>query len=118
MMKKDQLQRLSKTEEKVFKALQKSVKDIQNARPKRPLKEGETVYSNFDHCYGMTEEQVKDSDMHHQHAAYNFCGYVWFDPEKQQFVEEINVYRNVVNTLYGKTLDEVIQEAIMLYGNN
>ena len=120
-MKKDQLQRLNETEEKVFKALRKNIEDIRDrsiTEWKRPLKEGECAYSNFDDQYELTEEQVKASGMYHQHAAYDFCGYVWFDPEKQQFIEQIWIYRNITNVLYGKTLDEVIQKAVNLYGSS
>ena len=117
---KYQLRELSRAEERRFKATQEDVEDMQNQSNKKyekPEKEGDTVYSNFNYSYEMTEEQVKNSGMYHCHPAWNFCGYVWFDSEKQQFAEEIMVYKSVVNILYGETLDKVIQKAIELYGS-
>ena len=117
---KYQLRELERTEARIFKTIQGDVKNMQNQSNKKyekPEEEGDTVYSNIDHTYEMTEEQVKNSKMYHCHAAWNSCGYVWFDLEKQQFVEEIWVYKSIVNVLYGETLEAVIQKAIELYGS-
>lgn len=117
---KYQLRELSRAEERRFKTTREDVEDMQNQfnkQYKKPEREGGIVYSNFNHEYDMTEEEVKNSNMYHAHPAWNFCGYVWFDSEKQQFVEEIMVYKSVANIFYGGTLDEVIQKAIELYGS-
>jgi hypothetical protein len=118
---KYQLRELERAEARTFKISQERIENMQtksNIKYKKPEEEGNTVYSNFNHDYEMTEEQVKNSGMYHQHAAWNFCGYAWFDIENQEFVEEVMIYRSVVNVLCGETLDEVIQEAIDLYGGS
>lgn len=116
---KYQLRELERAEARTFKTSQERIENMRNqsnTEYEKPEEEGDTVYSNLDHSYEMTEEQIKNSRMYHQHAAWDFCGYVWFDTEEQRFIEEIMIYKSVVNTLYGKTLESVIQEAIMLYG--
>lgn len=116
---KYQLRELERAEARTFKISQERIENMRNqsnTEYEKPEDEGDAVYSNLDHSYEMTEEQVKNSGMYHAHPAWNFCGYVWFDLEKQKFIEEVMIYKNVVNTLYGKTLESVIQEAIMLYG--
>ena len=118
---KYQLRELERTEARSFKISQERIENMQtksNTEYKKPEEEGDIVYSNLDHDYEMTEEQVKNSGMCHAHPAWNFCGYVWFDIENQKFVEEVMIYRSVVDVLCGETLDEVIQEAIDLYGGS
>jgi hypothetical protein len=118
---KYQLRELERAEARTFKISQERIENMRNqsnTKYKKPEEEGNVVYSNFNHDYEMTEEQIKNSGMYHAHPAWDFCGYVWFDIEKQKFVEEIMIYRNVVNVLCGETLDGVIQEAVDLYGSS
>lgn len=47
--------------------------------------------SNFDHTIDEGVEEALRSGKHYcQHAAWNFCGYVWHDGT--EFVEEVWVY--------------------------
>ncbi len=85
---------------------------------KKPEEEGELVYSNVDHEFALTEEEIKQSNEHHQHAAWDFCGYVWYDAEEQLFIEEIWIYHNLEVTLYQKELKDLIELANATYGYN
>lgn len=86
----------------------------------RPKEETEDpVYSNIDH--ELDEEVVKDlkefpNKRYAQHAAYNFCGYIWFNGEV--FIEEIWVYHKKVEVLENKYILELIREANNEYGSN
>lgn len=48
-----------------------------SVRPERET--SEAVYSNFDHVLeaGVEAELLADSTLYAQHAAWDFCGYVW-----------------------------------------
>lgn len=82
----------------------------------RPEKEGKCVYSNFDHRLVLEEEELKESGSYHQHAAWEFCGYVWYEKETQTFKEEVWRYRLLVTTLENKNLENLIEEANSRYG--
>lgn len=84
----------------------------------KPSVEGETVYSNMDHEYTLSEKEVKASKSYHQHAAWNFCGYVWYDNTRNVFVEEVWQYNNLTITLVAKSLADVIKQAIDDYGDD
>lgn len=84
-----------------------------------PEQTEEPVYSNIDHI--LDEEVVKElkdfpNRRYAQHAAYCFCGYIWFDG--RIFFEEIWVYRNKVELLENKDIKELIKEANDEYGRS
>lgn len=82
----------------------------------KPDNMGQEVYSNFGHIFMMTEEKIKSSEEYHQHSAWDFCGYVWYNKQTKQFHEEIWIYHNLENTIIATTLKEVVEQAIDIYG--
>jgi len=84
----------------------------------RPQNEtDDSVYSNFDHALDATvvEQLRADQTLYAQHAAYNFCGYVWFDGE--QWHEDVMRYHEVVEHLVEPTVEDVIYLANEKYGS-
>jgi len=67
------------------------------------------IYSNFDHCFDSTMVEQVEKGAYAQHAAYNFCGYVWKDNEGWH--EAQMVYGSVVRILHAATAEAVIKEA-------
>lgn len=78
--------------------------------------EGDIIYSNFTHEFKMNEEDMKISGKFHQHAAWNFCGYIWWDNDTNTFHEEIWVYNFMKDRLSSLSLKSLIEEANRLYG--
>lgn len=83
----------------------------------RPFEEGRTTYSNIDHEFEMTEEEVKNSCKYHQHAAYNFCGYVWWDNEREVFIEQVWQYKTMVDEMVCSSLELLIEKINEYYGD-
>ena len=83
----------------------------------KTIQKGEIVYSNFDHEYNMKENEVKESGKFHQHAAWDFCGYVWYNLLDKQFKEEIWISNTHRHTLSAVSLFELINEANIIYGD-
>lgn len=73
-------------------------------------------YSNFDHVMdeGM-EEKLKSGKYYAQHAAYYYCGYIWY--ENKMFYEVIHQFCSHIDTLKNKNLKELIIEVIKKYGS-
>ena len=74
----------------------------------KPEEEGETVYSNFDHALDLTEEQVRTSGKYHQHAAWEFCGYIYYDEQTELFIEEVWRYNTLREQYEDKDLRALI----------
>ena len=83
-----------------------------------PKNKGDDVYSNFDHSYSMTEEEVKTSNMYHQHSAWDFCGNVWFDSVDELFIEQIWVHHALVREYQHTSLSSVIDAANDEFGHD
>ncbi len=81
------------------------------------MKQGKTVYSNLIHELELSEEEVRKSGKFHQHAAWNYCGYVFYDPIINLFYEEIWVYNSMVGIKKNASLKTLIEETIEVYGN-
>ncbi len=81
------------------------------------MEEGDRVYSNLDHEYELTSDEVKESKQYHNHSAWDFCGYVYYDDKLSTFVEEVWVYKEVVDIHYNKELDSLIDGVISEYGS-
>ena len=77
---------------------------------------GEIVYSNIDHEYTLSAENVKNSGSFHQHAAWDFCGYVYYDKLKGVFIEEVWVYNTLKEIHSDKDLESLITGVINDYG--
>ncbi len=76
------------------------------------------VYSNCFH-EGVDHEVASElkanpGKAYAQHAAYNFCGYVWFSAG--QFHEQIWVHRRMVEVLSADEIEELIENANDQYG--
>jgi len=82
----------------------------------KPMREGDTAFSNFDHQYTLTENQVKESGGYHQHSAIEYCGFIWYDMNKKKFYNEIMRYHEAVSIIEGDTLKEAVEGAIDLFG--
>ena len=76
------------------------------------------IYSNFDHEFHLdvAVEVFQNPELYAQHAAWNFCGWVWFSPEDGKWYEQVMQYRGVVDCLTGETPQECIEQAIEKYG--
>ncbi len=86
-------------------------------RPPEPIASALNM-SNFDHSIadGLAEE-LKATGGYAQHAAYNFCGYVWWDGK--EFVEEVWIYNAPQETLLrAETLEEIMAMANAEYGSD
>jgi len=83
----------------------------------RPDNETETpIRSNFD---GILDEEVVAFLIEHpsyyaQHAAWNFCGYVWYSGAGWH--EEVWRYKSPVEVLHGEGAEDVTTEANDKYG--
>ena len=78
----------------------------------------EPLYSNIDHELDVEVlKELKDfpNRRYAQHAARDFCGYIWFDGIT--FREEIWVYRNKVDLLENTDIGSLIEEANNDYGS-
>lgn len=81
------------------------------------LEELDTVYSNFDH---RLEEDIakqleeKSGKAFAQHAAYNFCGYIWHADGKWH--DEVWVHGAPVHVYEGDTIKAVIEAAVDQHG--
>ena len=85
---------------------------------KPPTEIAHAVYSNFDH--ELDAEVVKDlmsspDECYAQHAAWNFCGYVWFDGKTWH--EDVWVHGNLVQTLSNTDLPALIASVNNEYGD-
>ena len=78
----------------------------------KPIKYGDAVYSNFDHEYALTEEQVKESSKYHQHSAIDYCGDVWYDTNVRKFYNQIMIYHEIVAIIEGDTLAKMYSDIV------
>ena len=84
-------------------------------RPERYI--SMSVYSNFDHeLDDDVVGELEKGGCHAAHAAWNFNGSVWFDPEDGQWYEEVWVHGSPVEQFHGATIMDVIQRANIDYG--
>lgn len=51
-----------------------------------------------------------------QHSAWSFCGYVWWDPDWELFIEEIWVYKVPVERFAAETLYDLMKDINNQYG--
>ncbi len=79
----------------------------------------DTVYSNFDHVLDATvvcELKAAAGEVYAQHAAYNFCGFVWLLPDGR-WVNQIWRHGTPVDDIYGNSIESVIEVANNSYGS-
>jgi hypothetical protein len=76
-----------------------------------------TLWSNIEGILDLeVEERLKKGDCVAQHAAWNYCGWVWYDPDTETWYEEIWRYQSRVETLTGDSATNVIAKALAGYG--
>lgn len=74
--------------------------------------------SNFDHEIDDGLETAlcaRPNEVHGTHAAWNFCGYVWFDGK--QFCEEVWRFNAPVEVIKADTLKDLMSEVNDQYGS-
>jgi hypothetical protein len=77
----------------------------------------DAVYSNFDHMLeSAIVEELNGGDKFAQHAAWNFCGYVYRD--ENGWHEEVWMNGSPVEMLHGDSVESVIAQANEKFGNN
>lgn len=79
------------------------------------------IYSNFDQSFEFSEpekELKKNPNQKYQHSAWDFCGYISFNSDKDIFVEEIWRYNCHVDTLSDISLKNLIETANLKYGSD
>jgi len=84
----------------------------------RPLAETHTVYSNFDHDLDNEVVEIlkaNPNELCAQHAAWNFCGFIWFDGE--MWWEEVRVYGSRAGTHSSNDLPMLIEHINNEYGH-
>jgi len=82
----------------------------------KPEERGNTVYSNLNRHQDLSDEEVKESGLTHQHAAYDFCGYVWYDKKEGVFREEVWRYHSLADTKSATTIKELVEMVNDEYG--
>lgn len=77
------------------------------------------VYSNFDHVLNqdVAEKLKQDPTLWSQHPGWNFCGWIRWDAETQEWVEEVWRFKVLVGTHTGEDLEEVIKQVNDEYGS-
>ena len=77
-----------------------------------------SAYSNIDHCL---EAQVVDAlkkdpnKIYAQHAAWNFCGYIWFDGKLWH--DQVWVHGNPSHEFEHEDIMELISDVNYEYGH-
>lgn len=77
------------------------------------------LYSNMDHCLDdavVLALSNAPGRLCAQHAAWNFCGYVW-QLQDGRWVDQVWRYNAPVADVYGDSLEEVIEEVNDTYGH-
>lgn len=77
----------------------------------------ESIYSNFDHVIdSAVVEDLKAGDKFAQHAAWDFCGYVYHD--KDGWHEEVWRWGALAKVLHGDSAESVIAQANEEFGSD
>lgn len=78
-----------------------------------PYKEElDCLTTNFDGSIDReVEAQLKEQEAYAQFAAWDFCGYVWWNRGRKQWSCRVMVYREHVNTIHADTVEE-LREAV------
>jgi hypothetical protein len=65
--------------------------------------------SNFDHSQDEGFEDDLRAGLRGHHAAWNFNGQVWYDPDAELFREEVWVHHVVAAERSARTLEELMR---------
>ncbi len=71
--------------------------------------------TNFDHTIDDGFKEVLLDGYYGQHAAWNFCGYVWF---AEGFHEEVWRYNSPVEIITAASLPELMEAVNRKYGDD
>jgi len=77
-----------------------------------------SVYSNFDHELDkdvVDELKAAPGEVYAQHAAWQFCGYVWFDGK--DWHEDVWVHGSLAETRSEEKLEDLIDSVNRSYGH-
>lgn len=78
----------------------------------------DTIMTNFDHrIEHEVAKEIKGKELYAQYAGWDFCGYVYWDKEKEEWVCEVWCYHNHVDTKRAKTLEEIMAQVCAGYGD-
>lgn len=78
----------------------------------------ECVMSNCDHSIDADiAARLQAEEAYAQYAAWDFCGYVWWDRTEQRWYCEIWRYNSYRETVGGATLADIMAEASEAYGH-
>lgn len=78
----------------------------------------DAIMSNFDHEINYEiAEVLKDGKYYAQYAGWNFCGYVYWDISKQEFICEVWTYNSIREIIKGKTLELIMKKVCKEYGS-
>jgi hypothetical protein len=75
------------------------------------------IYSNLDHQldHEVVKKALKTPGEKFQHSAWDFCGYIHWDEDSEEWVEEVWVYHSVIGTFRNKNLIDLIDEVNSKY---
>ena len=68
------------------------------------------VMTNFDHSIDRdVEARLKDQATFAQYSGWNFCGFVWYDPQHNKYRCEVWVYGTPNKIVEAETLDKMMK---------
>jgi len=90
---------------------------MESIRPGK--KASKSVYSNLNHTLDKNIVKLLRENaniLYAQHAAWNFCGYIWFD--SKEFKEEVWQYKFLTSVHSNKDIRGLIAEVVGTYGRD
>lgn len=76
----------------------------------------DSVYNNFDHVMDRdVVEQLKAGDCRAQHAAWNFCAWVWF--EDGRYKSYVMRHHYHVGTYDNENIDDLVRHVNERFGD-
>ena len=93
------------------------IKNTSNERFPENYERIEEVMSNYNHEIDRdVEEQLKSGEYCSAYPAWNFHGIVWFDSGLWKCM--IEQYRVHIETIVAESLEEIMEEASLKYGDD
>ena len=79
----------------------------------------DAVMTNFDHTIDQSvADRIKESGECSQYAGWNFCGYVWWEAEADQWACEIWQYNAVMEVIRADSLETIMAKVSNEYGSD
>jgi len=82
----------------------------------KPEWEHVDIYSNINHSFDRDPETLKDEEVIGTHHAWDFCAYLWFDRESQEFIEEVWQHNYPMDVLRNPDAHELVDDVNDKYG--